>query len=259
MSNRGTKEGTVEEKLFVKTVNKNPGKYSSILKIDCKDFLLVRVSYHVYGIIQEKKIFPKADAYAICVKNKDIYSKLDDHYICERDLDEYKENDDYIKIPHTGISIKLIDSPKYQITKINPSTFEKIFSDIELGAGASIYCRREDEIWKNDSVLNGWGVKKEQFVKYFEIKLGKEVNLEDTETLQDIKTFSNTKINNEVKSNKALSDYIFRGLGNFPEPYTASFIFEKNRLREINLIPDFKVTTGSGRSKGDFTIVIKPC
>lgn len=258
MSNRGTKEGTVEEKLFVKTVNKNPGKYSDILNINCTDFLLVRVSHHVYGIIQKKKIFPKADAYAICVKNKDIYSKLDDYYICEKDLDEYKENNDYIKIPHTGISIKLIDSPKYQITKINPSTFEKIFSDIELGAGASIYCRREDEIWKNDSVLNGWGVKKEEFVKYFKLKLGKEINLEDTKTLQDIKTFSNTNISNEVKNNKTLSDYIFKGAGNFPEPYTASFIFENNRLREMNYIPDFKVTTGSGRSKGDFTIVIKP-
>ncbi len=258
MNNRGTKEGTVEEKLFVRTVNKNPERYSDILNVDCKKFLLVHVSHHVYGTIQEKKIFPKADAYAICIKNNEIYSKLDDYYISEKDLDEYKEDNDYIKIPHTGISIKLIDSPKYQITKINPSTFEKIFSDIELGAGASIYCRREDEIWKNESVLNGWGVKKEQFIEYFELKLGKEINLEDTKTLQDIKTFSNTKIGNEIKSNKTLSDYIFTGAGNFPEPYPASFIFENNQLRKTNYIPNFKVTTGSGRSKGDFTIVIKP-
>lgn len=259
MNNRGTKEGTIEERDFVTKVNKNPGKYSGILKIECPEFLLVHVSHHVYGTIQEKKIFAKADAYAICVKNKEIYTKVDDYYISEKELDEYKEGEDFVKIPQTGISIKLIDSPRYQITKINPSTFEKIFSDIEMGAGASIYCRREDEIWKNNSVLNGWGVTKEKFIKYFELKLGRKINLEDTETLQEIKTFSNTEISNEIKNNKNLSDYIFKGTGNFPEPYTASFIFENNRLREMNYIPNFKVTTGSGRSKGDFTIVIKPC
>ena len=42
----------------------------------------------------------------------------------------------------------------------------------------------------------------------------------------------------------------------FKEPYHAMFIFEKGKLRE-NIISDFSITTGSGRSKGKYTIEIK--
>lgn len=259
MENRGTKEGTIEEISFVKKINKNPQEYSSILKINCKNFLLVHVSSHVYGEIQEKKIFPKADAYAICVQNKKLYSELNDYYISEKELESYIEGKDYIKIPHSGISIKLADSPRYQITKINPSTFKKIFSDTALGAGASIYCRNIEELWKNDLVIRAWGSTKEKFIEYFESKLSQKIDLTNPQTLQIIKTFSNNRISEEIKNNKSISDYIFKGVGNFPEPYTASFLFEKNLLRKLDYLPEFKVTTGSGRSKGDYTIVIKPC
>lgn len=259
MENRGTMEGTKEEISFVKKVNKNPLEYTPILKIDCSNFLLVHVSSHVYGEIQEKKIFPKADAYAICVLNKELYSKLDDYYISEKELSCYIEGKDYKKIPYSGISIKLMDSPRYQITKINPSTFKKIFSDIVLGAGASIYCRNSEEISKNDAVIRAWECTKEKFIEYFESELNQEIDLKNPQSLQIIKTFSNKRISEEIKNNKSISDYIFKGIGNFPEPYTASFLFEKNWLRELNYLPEFKVTTGSGRSKGDFTVVIKPC
>ena len=42
-----------------------------------------------------------------------------------------------------------ISKLKYQIIKINPSSFKKLFSNIELGAGASIYCKNTEELWKN--------------------------------------------------------------------------------------------------------------
>lgn len=47
------------------------------------------------------------------------------------------------------------------------------------------------------------------------------------------------------------------GIGNFEEPYTAPWLIEDDSLKPNYEIP-FNVTTGSGRSKGIFTIVLKP-
>lgn len=50
---------------------------------------------------------------------------------------------------------------------------------------------------------------------------------------------------------------MFNGIGNFEEPFTVHYLYENGELKDDCFIP-FKPTTGSGRSKGTFTIVIKP-
>ena len=60
-----------------------------------------------------------------------------------------------------------------------------------------------------------------------------------------------------ILDNNLLSDFIFKGIGNFDEPYTATYLYEHGELKENYYIP-FKITTGSGRSRGDYTIVLKP-
>ena len=48
------------------------------------------------------------------------------------------------------------------------------------------------------------------------------------------------------------------GKGLYNEPYNAKFLFSKGNIK-LNTIPEsFSITTGSGRHRGKYTIVIKP-
>ena len=72
-----------------------------------------------------------------------------------------------------------------------------------------------------------------------------------------IKSYSNKEIEKIIIQDKVVSDLIFKGIGNFEEPYTAHWIIENDELKENYYIP-FTITTGSGRSKNIFTVVLKP-
>jgi hypothetical protein len=47
------------------------------------------------------------------------------------------------------------------------------------------------------------------------------------------------------------------GLGNFKEPFTAPWLYQSGIFRKNSAMP-FTVSTGSGRNKGVFSIVLKP-
>jgi len=77
------------------------------------------------------------------------------------------------------------------------------------------------------------------------------------ENLKQIKSFSNKEIAKIINTNKSISNFIFFGIGNFEEPFTAYWLFEYGEFKANYVIP-FTVTTGSGRSKGVYTLVLKP-
>jgi hypothetical protein len=60
-----------------------------------------------------------------------------------------------------------------------------------------------------------------------------------------------------IKENKNLQEKIFNGIGLYEEPYTAFYFYHGNEIEKLTTIP-FSVTTGSGRSNGKYTIVLKP-
>ncbi len=249
--NKGTKEGTEEEIKFVKVLNKDKdGKYWNIIKnsFSRKNLFAIHVIYKKHGKINEKKIMPKADIFLAYGEVSKLILKEKDYYLDENDMEKLK----LTPVNHTGISVKRPDSNRYQIMKMNPSTFKKIFGNYELGAGASIYCKREEELEKNESVIKGWKIDNGKFNAYFKIK-----DKRGIKEFEDIKKISTRKIHEMIAKSKLISDFIFRGVGNFEEPYTATWFYEKGELKKAEEIP-FVVTTGSGRSKGDFTIVIKP-
>lgn len=249
--NKGTLEGTEEEIKFVKELNKNKdSKHWKVIKnpLSKKDLFAIHVIHKKYGKINQKKIMPKADIFLAYGKASEFTLKEKDYYLNEDDLKKLK----LAPVNHTGISVKRPDSNRYQIMKMNPSTFKKIFGNYELGAGVSIYCKREEEFEKNDLVIKGWKIDNGKFDAYFKID-GKP----RMDTLKEIKKLSTRKIYEMISKSKVISDFIFKGTGNFEEPYTATWFYEKGVLKKAEEIP-FIVTTGSGRSKGDFTIVIKP-
>lgn len=255
MINRGTAEGTEEEINFVKLLNKKEDlDLWKTLNLDSNTHYAIHVLYHKFGKINQKKVKPKADVYIAKGSIPDEVLKEKEFYLNEDDIEPL----DLIPVSGTGISVKLQNSKRYQITKLHPNTFNKIFGSYELGAGASIYCRKEKDLVKNDAVIEGWYSNTKNFIDFFK-KAGIEIIDEtiDLETANKIKKYSNSRIEEIINNNKDISDFMFNGIGNFEEPFTVHYLYENGELKDDCFIP-FKPTTGSGRSKGTFTIVIKP-
>ena len=60
-----------------------------------------------------------------------------------------------------------------------------------------------------------------------------------------------------IDNSLELQQKIFNGYPIYDEPYSAWYLFAHGKLEKLTYIP-FTVTTGSGRSHGDYTIVLKP-
>lgn len=244
--------GYSQEKKYTKELNKKE-KFWDKLNYNNNNTFAIHIDSKKYGFINEQKINAKADIYLAegIISYNTLKEK--DFYLCEKDSEYYKLK----PISGSGISVKMPDS-RYTITKISPNTFKKIFGSNILGAGASIYCNKESEFIKNIEVLKGWQIQENDFINYFKNSTKiQDISLYNKKALKEIKKESNDKIAEIIINSKKISDFIFKGIGNFKEPYTASWIIENDELKANYYIP-FKITTGSGRSKGIFTIVLKP-
>lgn len=245
--------GNKQEVVYTKQLNKKT-KFWDKINFDRENTYAVHIISKKYGKINGAKIQPKADIILTKGNVSIDYLKQNDFYLDENDINKFK----LIPINKSGISVKLPHS-KYTITKISPNTFIKFFGSNLLGAGASIYCNKEKDFNKNIEVLKGWNIDINDFYNYFNQNI-ENLNIDslnEKEKLNQIKTFSNKKISELTLNSKSISDLIFKGIGNFEEPYTAHYIIENDEIKENYYIP-FIVTTGSGRSKGIFTIVFKP-
>ncbi len=246
-------KGNNEEIVYTKILNRKE-KFWDVLKYDKDKTFAIHVINKKYGRVNEEKIQPKADVFFAKGFVSDEYLIKNNYYLDENDFEIFQLN----SIPNSGLSIKLPNS-NYTITKISPNTFYKIFGSNILAAGSSIYCSKEEEFDKNIDVLVGWDVDENLFSNYFseKLKIESKINLFDKKTLEIIKTYSNSKISEIILSSIEKCNLIFKGIGNFEEPFTANWIIENDILKPNYYIP-FTITTGSGRSKGIYTIVLKP-
>jgi len=256
--NKGTKEGTQQEISFTRILNqKNNLELWRRLEVDPQGHYAIRVKYQKFGAINGSKVLPKADVFIAKGSVATDYLKLKEYFLDEDDLEEFALS----PISGSGISIKRADSTKYQIMKMSPPTFKKLFRSNMLAAGASIYCNNEKDFSKNHKILEAWGVVENEFKAYFNEAL--DIDLKDLTTnidrtsLAKVKKWSNNEIARIINTDTRISDFIFYGIGNFEEPYTATWLFVHNALEKNYIIP-FNITTGSGRSKGVYTIVLKP-
>ncbi len=252
--NRGKKEGDAQETDCTKLLNLNIDHYSKVLNIQNNDDLFaIRVTNKKPSTIHSTKVLPKSDI-IICrglIPKKFI---IESGYYLEEELIK-KFNLKLVK--NSGISVKLKNSKKYTITKMGISTFNKLFNDLNLGCGASIYCNSENEIYKNMSVIKAWGTDEKQFLSYFREKIKSEIQINYLADLKKIKSYSNNMIKEIILKNKNLYDSIIKGIGVFEDPFCCNYMMKDDELSEIKDV-NFKITTGSGRSKGVFTIVVKP-
>ena len=77
------------------------------------------------------------------------------------------------------------------------------------------------------------------------------------ELCKQIKMYSVSVITEKIDSTPKLQQIIFNGMYIYEEPYVAYFFMQNNKIEVLKYIP-YSVTTGSGRSHGNYTIVLKP-
>ena len=114
MKNRGTKEGSIQEKSFVKDFNR--GVYKSFIKkyfYDKINVLCVNVTTNQYSSVSKKIVKTKSDAYLIDSSNinKSDLNKLD-FYLNEEIIKQFKYsviNESGISIVHDSKDIKFIN------------------------------------------------------------------------------------------------------------------------------------------------------
>jgi len=268
--NRGTYSGNIAEIELVKMFNsdKNNEKFIDYLndfKYDnIETIFMVRVTTKQYSKLSNQRVMTRADAYLIESKDQKLVDVLlkNNNYLDEEILE--CENINYKHIEFSGISIKMSDSSKFQILKLTPDSFYKLFNEYELGAAASIYCKKVEELNKNDLVCSGWHTSKQKIIEKYSkdvpalLYLNKSLSKFDELTIyKKLKFFSNNRIAEIIENDKHMQEIIFNGYYIYEEPYCASYFYKGDKIKKLNYIP-FCVTTGSGRSKGDFTIVLKP-
>src|SRR3989339_437431 len=139
--------------------------------------------------------------------------------------------------------------------RVNTKKFGKINGEKVLPKSDVFLIETKDisleELEKNKSVLRGWKTNEQEILSFF-----KEENL-NLDSCKRIKTKSNQNIFEMINTIKKISDFVFKGTGNFEEPFLANWFYERGNLSKSEKIP-FIITTGSGRSKGVFTLVVKP-
>ena len=260
--NRGTSEGNMQEIKLVQFYNKN--KYNKIFnsynqlfsELNLNNIYLVRVVTKQFSRLSNQIVMTRADAYAVIIDlNIENLLKNTDFYLDENIL---KDNNIHYKfIEKSGVSIKLSDSKNFQILKLTPNSFKSLFGQTELGAAASLYCKKEEELVKNKDIIEGWLTTNKNMQNYFsELNLPLNFDL-NVSLCKLLKIKSTSKIKEIIDNSSELQKKIFNGIGLYEEPYTAYYFFNNNELRNLEYIP-FQVTTGSGRSKKVYTIVLKP-
>ena len=251
--NRGAKEGTIEEKLFCEKFNRGilnlentDLKYSS-------DIFAVHSTKHQFSKLSLQKVKPKSDCFLIKdLKNNFIKNK--NFYIPETEL----QNGTFEYVKNSGISIKNKFSKNYQVHKFGINTFTKVFLDTKLFVGIIIYCQNDDELIKNDKIFKDTNILENEFFLFFQNCF---YNSDDKKTkLKKIKKKCIETIQKKILTDEQVWNIIFSGKGCFEDPFYSTYFFQDNLISKINKnnFSKFSITNGSGRSKGTYTVVIKP-
>ena len=253
---KGTLEGNREEIELVRKLNSNTyPKFWDILNIKYNTFTYaVRCTSKKFSKISKQKVSPKSDVFIISTKEE---VTLDNNYLDENMLEQ--QNINYTLIMDSGISVKEKSSKSYTIQKMTIQTFYTIFGNYELGCAIEYYTGKNDTN-KNKILETSWNTNKISIIQKIH-SLAKEYKYPNDLQLDNDQNIKRTAIKLTqyiIDNNSTISDYIFKGIGAFENPYYALFLYKGEQMYPNNIPKNYSITTGSGRSKGDYTVVIKP-
>lgn len=266
VNQKGTIDGDWEEYELVAKLNRNRCLESKIWKeiaekldlADIKDIYAIKVCKTVYSSLAERNVLPKADIFL--VKGHIPHSRLiENNYWLDEDVIKNLK----VKIvPKSGISCKRPDSKSFTYAKLSMKSFMKLTEDCNLGAGIGLFVT-ECDMKYNTTLVQDWGTCEESIIEYYKDVLNEldfereERTLNNIEVCKKIKRESIGRFSELIRTNKKISNSIFNGIGVFPEPYAAYFVYINSEIVSNN-IPKFSITTGSGRHNRKYTIIIKP-
>lgn len=258
--NKGTADGDWEEYELVSKLNRDKRTNNKLWSVLCEnleitnidDIYAVRVSNMVYSQLSERMVLPKADIYLVRgMINHQIL--LDNNYWLD---EESIEGLNLIPIMNSGISCKRPNSSNYTYAKFTIKSFVSLFESALLGVGVSLFVT-EKEIELNQNVINAWGVTEKDLLDCYSNVINEINKVSNVETAKAIKKEAIKRITDIIKHDSIIANAIFFGKGLFEEPYTANFLYARGNIG-ATYIPEFSITTGSGRHRGIYTVVIKP-
>lgn len=215
----------------------------------------VQVQTRQVSALTNKKEYTKSDTYFIetpqSLNELLLYER--DFYIGEKDLEAVN----YMKIPRSGVSIKRSDSKSFTYAKFSRTSFESLFSGkTELFVGALLYVQNEKDLPKNAMILKDNGITYEEMRQKFQI----DPTLDELSAFRQMKNQAMEQIKTMIDSDSRLYEAIIFGTGIFKEPYCATYLYTDELVHkgELDSRLSLSVTTGSGRSKGKYTVIIKP-
>lgn len=239
--------------------NKNSPIWNELLSEieDVNNVYMIKVSTKVLSHLSNKKVNPKADAYL-------VRSDFDQNYLLEKEysLDESDLIDrDYEILNNTGVSVKIDGSTGYTIQKLTHDSFIKAFRDIieepEYLFLALLLYSNDREKYKNSEMMKMLIIEEDEVREYYIDQLGVNIDFDNVEDLSLIRLWAQKELKEAIQNNIEIYDSLFTGSTWFDEPYVAHFIY-LNKEIHINGLTDFSITTGSGRSRGNYSIEIKP-
>lgn len=266
-TNLGTFEGDLEEFNLSKLLNRNKNhKFWKVLadklKLDpLKHYYVVKVIGKKHSRNSNKKVMCKTDNYLISTMepiSKKILLK-NEYQLTENDL---KLIDEYDVVTESGISVKQKNSRSYTISKLTIESFRTAFKiyikDVDNYIQALIlYCDKK-QIEKNNKIAKDLKIDEVNFKNYFNQEFGINItNLLDYLELEKLKKLVKAKIKSTIEANSSLKDNLFKGTEWFDAPYYINFIYVHGVLTDEVYIP-YNIDNGSGRSKGEYTIILKP-
>jgi len=266
-TNYGTREGDIEELNLSKIMNKNQNfPFWSYFKerlefTDSTFHYLVKVDGKKYSQNAQKKVSCKSDIYII-----ETQSEIDRNLLLQN---EYQLSENLLEkigpykiIPCSGISVKRRNSSSYTITKMSIANFRSAFlpylKNIDYFIAGIVLYSTERQVHLNKKIAIDLNMKEYNFTNFFKKNFNIQIeSLYDYKSLSIITTISKQIIKETIEDNKTLKENIFSGKGWFEDPYYINFVFVNSSFSDDVYIP-YHIDNGSGRSKGNYYITIKP-
>jgi hypothetical protein len=219
------------------------------------DKYIVNVSFNQTSKLAGTKVRPKSDCYVARLNSEIDALMTEKNYVLTEELLAEK-GIFYEPIPKTGISVKIPNSTSYTIQKLSFSSFKNIFTQLDplCFAGSMLYTDKK-QLQKNELITTTFGTSIAELCNHLGITYSEK---SDEKMYPLLKSAAVSQIKRMLQTDSSVFGAICYGDGLFEEPYCSQYVFEKSKLQtKYEYKPKIMVTTGSGRSKGIFTLAFK--